>query len=136
MKRLAIAIVSILTMVVVMGCRQPASAELALKEGISYSVLDSDWENVSLIELYKISQFSLNAGMRDNDTVLGDIGYDLNKLINPLKVFVEKIEFLKPITPILNLINPSLDVYAGVKRLDDQTEFDWGFNIVAISIRW
>ena len=122
------------------GCHdfmpQAIGAEIAIKEGISYSILDSNWEQTTLAELYKLNDFSLNIGMRNVNEAVLDIGYDLGKFAEPLKVFAGTNPILKPIAPILELLNPSLGIYGGYKYPADQNEFDYGVSLVAIKIAW
>ena len=145
MKKLLIALVICL---VIAGCGKgvlkPAFAgEVVLKEGASFSLLDNELEQVTLLQVYKLDKapdllkpLSLNIGDRRYDTIVLDIGYDLGKLIEPLKIYVGKNTLLKPISPILNLVNPSVDIYGGYRKPADQNEFDYGINVVAIQFTW
>jgi hypothetical protein len=119
------------------GCGLGWTSEIIIKEGVSYSIPDADFGAVTLFELYRPKQeawkdLSLNGGVRKDDTIIPlDIGYDLNKLTDPIKIIVQKIPVLNVISPILNQINPSLDIYSGWKRPTTDNEFDYGVNIVA-----
>jgi len=119
-----------------LGMAQAEEGKIAIKEGVSYSFLDSNWEQVTLAELYKIKSFSLNIGMRNVNQAILDVGYDLGKYVEPLKVFADANPILKPISPVLTLVNPSVDLYAGYKYPFNTNEFDYGINIVALTLRW
>ncbi len=118
------------------GSCQMAGAEVAIKEGVSYSILDSNWEQTTLAELYKFKSLSLNAGMRNVNEAVVDIGYDLGGLVEPIKVFAQGNPILSPISSILDLVNPSLGIYGGYKYPADQNEFDYGVSLVAVKITW
>lgn len=120
-----------------------AQADIEVKEGLSYSVYDSNFEQVSLLQVFKKDSLSLNVGLRSNDTVVADIGYDLGETAAPAKSFVKDNAMLKPFYPILNFVNPSVGVYIGSKIIRDnhelvlnRSELDYGVTITAISIKW
>ena len=121
----------------------PLLAAPVVKEGVSYSVIDANFEQTTLLEVYKTGDISANLGIRSNDTVLADIGYDLGKLVEPIKSFVASNPLLKPFSVALNLFNPSVDIYGGSKILRDNyrinfndAELDYGIAVVACRLTW
>ena len=141
MKKLVIVL---LVALMIMGCNKsvlkPALAESlsigdtlkkipALKQGLAYSIIDSDFSYLSTIELANWKGLTLEAGYSSKDKIVGVISYQLLKL-KDLGIKV----------PILDLIEFNLGLYGGYGRLNmqalDKSEWDAGCSITLVSVRF
>ena len=129
----------ILTVMAVMLCFGIARAELNIgdlvkkvpdwKQGVSYSLIDHDFNYLSTLELVKWKGLALEAGYNSENAAVGVISYQLLKL-KDLGVTV----------PVLDLLECNLGAYVGYKRLEiksiDDAEFDTGISATLINLKW
>lgn len=99
------------------------------KQGVSYSLIDSDFNYVSTLEIANWKGITAEAGYNSENAVVGVISYQLLKL----KDFGVKV-------PVLDLLECNVGAYAGYKRLEikslDDAEFDFGASVTLINLKW
>jgi len=97
----------------------------AFKQGIFYSVDNSKVQYVMTMEVAKWKDLLFEVGYSPEHTGIGAITYK-----------VAKLKDLGVDTPILNLIEFNVGIAAGLKKIGDDNEFDWGPTITLINIKW
>lgn len=103
----------------------------ALKQGVAYSLIDSNFSYLSTIELAKWRGLTLEAGYSSSDKAVAVISYELLKLKDYINL------------PVLDLIEFNLGVYGGVSRIaiglgnaKDNNEWDAGISATLIKVKF
>ena len=100
-----------------------------LKQGVAYSILDSDFSYLSTIELVNWKGLALEAGYSSKDKIVAVVSYELLKLKN-----------LGVTLPILDLIEFRPGIYCGYGSINmqeiDRSEIDYGLSATLISIKF
>ena len=102
----------------------------ALKQGLSYSIADSEFSYLSTVELASWKGFTAEAGYSSSDKLVGVISYPILKL----KDFGITL-------PILDLLEANIGLYAGFGRIalhdtGGNNEFDYGASLTLIRVKW
>ena len=101
----------------------------ALKQGVAYSILDSEFSYLSTIELVNWKGVGLEAGYSSKDKAVAVVSYELLKLKN-----------LGVNLPILDLIEFRPGIYCGYGSINmqeiDRSEIDYGISATFASIKW
>jgi len=104
----------------------------ALKQGVAFNVLDSEFEYLSTIEIANYKGITLEAGFATNDKAVGVISY---KLASAKDYGIT--------VPIVDLLELNVGVYAGYGRVafgkensKDNNEFSFGPSITLINCKW
>ena len=115
-----------------LGIRDTLAKIPALKSGVAFNVLDSEWEYTETLNLLQYKGFNLDAGYTTKDKAIGAITYELLNL-KDLGVTV----------PVLDLIKIEPGIYAGLGRVaigqgnaKDNNEFSFGTIINFIDIKF
>lgn len=124
MKRLIFLIIAIL--ILIPGI---AKAELALKSGIGFSLVDSKVNFLSTVELLKWKGLAIEAGYagdseKTQDKMIAAVSYSLIKLSDYVEL------------PVLDLIECNVGLYAGIGRLFGSDEFDYGASATLLKIKF
>jgi hypothetical protein len=129
----------LIAVLVLMLCCTVARAELNIgeiikkipdwKQGISYSLIDHDFNYLSTLEVANWKGITVEAGYNSENAVVGVVSYQLLKL-KDLGVNV----------PVLDLLECNLGGYVGYKRIEikslDDAEFDFGVSVTLISLHF
>jgi len=137
----------LLTMILVTGMTSLALAEpidlsetvknIPLKQGIAYSLLDSEFNYLSTIEVLEKYGLTLElgyAGVADNTG---------HKLVGVLSYPIVKLEQFVNV-PILKHVELNIGIYGGFGNLcgkdmfkdDNSNEGDWGISATLLSFQW
>ena len=105
-------------------------SKLEVKQGVAFSLADSQLNYLSTAELMDYKGFSLEAGSaydaeKTGIKAVGVISYDLLKL-KDLGVNV----------PILDMIHLRPGIYFGMGRIGGNNETDYGLSLSMISFSW
>lgn len=98
-----------------------------LKQGVAYSFIDEEFNYISTLEVAKYKDLNLELGYNSKDKIVIAVSYPLVEL----KDYID--------LPILNLLKCNIGVYAGYGRLgitEGNNEFDWGFSMTILEIKW
>lgn len=101
----------------------------ALKQGIGYSLKNSNIEYLTTIELLNIKCLALEAGYTSQDKVIAVVSYPILKLKD-----------LGVTTPILDLIEANVGFYYGFGRINvmelDTAESTWGASLTLLKVKF
>ncbi len=99
------------------------------KQGVSYSLADSEFNYISTLELVRWKGFSFEGGYNSENAIVGVASYQLLSL-----------EKLGVTVPALKWIECNIGAYVAYKRLEikslDDAEFDYGISASLISLKF
>lgn len=109
--------------------------DIPLKQGIAFSLEDSELNYLSTIEIAKWKNITLEAGYagaaeETEHKIVGVLSYPLLKLSDYIEI------------PILNLLELNLGVYGGYGRVnlvdsgDNDNEWDYGVSATLINLKF
>lgn len=101
----------------------------ALKQGVAFSIADSNINYLSTVDLVKWKGFSLEGGYagaakNTGDKLVAVLSYDLLSLKD------------KTTIPFLNLVEFRPGIWAGVGRIGGSNEFDYGVSATVLSLKF
>jgi hypothetical protein len=139
MKKLLFVVLALCLMVGVANAGELSITETAkklpaLKQGIAYSIADSEFCYLSTIEIMNKCGVSLEAGYSSKDKAVIVASYKLLELKNYVNV------------PLLDLLEANIGAYYGFGRIDlglndrdnmeGNNESDYGLSLTLLNIKW
>jgi len=100
----------------------------SLKQGIAYSITESDFSYLSTFEIANYKGFALEAGYSQKNKLVGVISYEL---VNAKKLGIT--------LPVLDLIDCRVGLwagYSGIKLDNDNAAFEWGPSVTLINVKF
>ena len=132
-KKWLVALVAVLMMVGVARADSLSIGETikqipGLKQGIAYSILDSEISYLSTIELVNWKGLALEAGYSSTDKAVAVLSYELLKAKDYINI------------PILDLIEFRPGIYCGYGSINmqeiDRSEIDYGISATILSVKF
>lgn len=102
----------------------------ALKQGIAYSLVDSNINYISTVDLVKWKGLSIEGGYAGSAKNTGD------KLVGVISYDLLNLKDIAPTIPILNVVEFRPGIWFGVGRIGGSNETDWGISATVISLKF
>jgi hypothetical protein len=96
-----------------------------LKQGVAFDVTDSKFNYLSTIGIIKYDDAGLSAGFSSDSKLVATFTYRLGGL-NRFGIS----------TPITDLIDIEVGMYAGYGRLTGSNEFSWGPSLTVLNVKF
>jgi hypothetical protein len=96
-----------------------------IKQGIAFDVSEAKFNYLSTLGILKYGSLGLDAGYSSDDKLVATLSYDIGGLN---KIGID--------TPITNLIDLRVGMYAGYGRLTGSNEFSWGPEVTVVQIKF
>lgn len=98
---------------------------LPFKQGVAFDLTESKFNYLTTVGILKYNDFGLSAGYSSSDKIVATLEYN----VGGLRQF--GID-----TPITNLIDVSVGVYAGFGRVTGSNEFSFGPSLTVINVKF
>lgn len=96
-----------------------------LKQGVAFDLTESKFNYMTTVGIIKYNDFGLSVGYSGDDKIVANLEYNLGGL---RRFGID--------TPITNLIDLSVGMYAGYSRLTGSNEFSYGPSVTVISVKF
>ena len=96
-----------------------------MKQGIAFDVAEGEFKYITTTGIAKYDNFGLDVGFASDSKLVATLSYDIGGL---KQIGID--------TPITNLIDLRVGIYAGYGRLTGDNEFSWGPEVTIINVKF